>query len=295
MRPLSWSLEPPVVVPLAVSLAAYAIGLCRLRLRARHGAAALYRRAALFAAGWLALGLALVSPLHEAGERAFAPHMLEHEILMLVAAPLLVLAEPLPVLLWSMPAKARRALGRLANAQGARAAWRALSGPVVATVLQAVALWAWHAPALFDLALASDGWHIAQHLSFLLTALLFWNAMARLQRRPGGWAVATTCLFATSLVSGALGAVMAFSESPWYGAYARLGGAPFGLMPAEDQQLAGLLMWIPGGLVHAGVALAIVGRALRPGQAVGRTRGSALRFDAAGARTPSSASSSPRR
>jgi cytochrome c oxidase assembly factor CtaG len=75
--------------------------------------------------------------------------------------------------------------------------------------------------------------------------------------------LAVLCLFVTSLVSGALGALMAFSESPWYAGYARLGMAPFGLTPAEDQQLAGLIMWVPGGLVHALAALALVGMTLR--------------------------------
>ncbi|MDB5816511.1 MAG: hypothetical protein JWQ11_151, partial [Rhizobacter sp.] len=99
-------------------------------------------------------------------------------------------------------------------------------------------------------------------LSFLVSALLFWTAM--LHRTAGHSmssatrGVAALCLFATSIVSGALGALMAISQSPWYDGYARLGMTPFGLTPAEDQQVAGLLMWIPGGLVHALVALALV-------------------------------------
>ncbi|WP_407696273.1 cytochrome c oxidase assembly protein [Sphingobium sufflavum] len=76
--------------------------------------------------------------------------------------------------------------------------------------------------------------------------------------------VAALCLVATSIVSGALGALMAFATSPWYSGYARLGLAPFGLTPAEDQELAGLLMWVPGGLVHAVAALLVMRRLLRP-------------------------------
>ncbi|WP_311731801.1 cytochrome c oxidase assembly protein [Sphingomonas sp. BK069] len=125
--------------------------------------------------------------------------------------------------------------------------------------LQAVALWLWHAPVLFDRALASEGWHVAQHLSFLVTALLFWTAMLH-RRTPGG--MAALCLVVTAIVSGALGALMAFATTPWYVGYASLGMAPFGLTPAEDQQLAGLLMWVPGGLVHAGAALVLMRRLL---------------------------------
>jgi len=109
--------------------------------------------------------------------------------------------------------------------------------------------------------LASDGWHAAQHLSFLVSALLFWTAMLGRRTAP---ALAALCLVATSIVSGALGALMAFATSPWYAGYARLGMAPFGLTPAEDQQVAGLIMWVPGGLVHAGAALIVVRRMLKP-------------------------------
>jgi putative membrane protein len=88
--------------------------------------------------------------------------------------------------------------------------------------------------------------------------------MLSLRTSPG---VAALCLVATSIISGALGALMAFASSPWYVGYARLGMAPFGLTPAEDQQLAGLLMWVPGGLVHAGAALIVMRRILRPAHA----------------------------
>lgn len=76
--------------------------------------------------------------------------------------------------------------------------------------------------------------------------------------------MAGLCLFATSIVTGALGALMAFSSSPWYAGYARIGMAPLGLAPAEDQQIAGLIMWVPGGLVHAIAALVIVRGLLGP-------------------------------
>lgn len=265
-----WTLDPWITGPLGAGLLVFAIGWRRLRARSGLGAAALRRRAGLFLGGWTTLAIALVSPLHQAGERAFAPHMLEHELLMLLAAPLLVASEPLAVMLWAFPAAGRKAIGRVSRSGPVAVSWRALTEPVTATLLQAAALWLWHMPTLFDRALASGSWHIAQHLCFLLTALLFWSAMLHRRAgagRAGGWITAALCLFATSVVSGALGAVMAFSESPWYAAYARMGMAPFGLTPAEDQQLAGLLMWVPGGLVHAGAALALVAASLRTGAA----------------------------
>jgi putative membrane protein len=256
-----WSFEVWVVSPLAIALALYTTGWWRLRARAASPPG--WHRPLLFVAGWLIIALALVSPLHAAGARSFAAHMFEHELLMLAGAPLLVLARPLPVMLWGWPHAIRRPLGRSVLAPGVGATWSMLTHPVVATALQAVALWLWHAPSLFGLALAGEGWHVLQHLSFIVTALIFWSSMldeARIRHHPMS---AVIGLFVTAMVTGALGALMAFSASPWYAAYAQLGMTPFGLTPVEDQQLAGLLMWIPGGVVHAAAALAIVARLLK--------------------------------
>jgi len=254
---LGWTFDGWVVGPLLVSLAWYACGYLRLRRRSTV-ATAHHASAGWFLAGWAVLAAALVTPLHEAGERSFAAHMLEHELLMLVAAPLMVLSRPIGIGLWAFPQGVRRALGAFGHAIATP--WRALTAPVTATLLQAVALWLWHAPRLFDLALANTGWHVVQHVCFLATALLFWWAVLHGRERRVG--VSVGCLFFTATVSGALGALMAFSSSPWYAGYAASGLDAFGLTPAEDQQLAGLLMWIPGGLVHAGAGLVLFARRL---------------------------------
>jgi cytochrome c oxidase assembly factor CtaG len=262
-----WTWDPWIVSPIVLSAVLFAVSWRRLSSRSGRRSA-WRRRAWLFGGGLLTLVVALVSPLHEAGERSFALHMTEHELIMLLAAPLLVLAEPLVVLLWAFPAAARRGIGRMTSARPVTALWSRLTEPVTATLLQAIALWLWHAPPLFDLALSNDNWHAAQHLSFLLSSLLFWTAMlGRRGRHAGSVAqrgIAALCLFATSIVSGALGALMALSESPWYAGYAALGMAPFGLTPAQDQQVAGLIMWVPGGLVHAVAALLLVRSMLQP-------------------------------
>jgi putative membrane protein len=244
-----WTWDPVLIVPLVLGLLAYLLGFLRLRARADHGH---WRSFALFVSGWLVLALALVSPLHKAGERSFTLHMIEHELIMLVAALLLPMSRPLGVMLWALPRGARQAL-----APAGRGLNR-LTDPLLATALQAVALWGWHAPPLFNRALGHSAWHIAQHLTFLVTALLFWWAMLRTPNRG----LAALCLFLTSVIGGALGALMALSASPWYESYAAMGMMPFGLTPTEDQALAGLIMWVPGGLVHAGAALLLLGRYL---------------------------------
>jgi putative membrane protein len=252
---LGWTLDPSVTVPLLLTLILYVLGFARLWARSAQGRSALRRSAAFFVSGWATLATAIVSPLHEAGERSFTMHMIEHEIIMLAAALLLVLSRPGPVLLWAFPAGARQAMAGLGRAGWATSLWRSLTNPIVATALQAAAMWLWHMPSLFDRALAHEGWHVAQHLSFLVTALIFWWAMAHGRAGRHGFGVSAICLFVTSMIGGALGALMTFSASPWYKGYAAMGMTPIGLSPVEDQQLAGLLMWIPGGLVHAGAAL----------------------------------------
>lgn len=261
--PPAWTLDPAVVAPLLISGGLYLTGFVRLWRRSDGGRSCHLRNAGLFAVGWCVLAASLCSPLHEAGERSFALHMVEHELLMLVAAPLIAFSRPMAVLLWALPAQSRQ--GWAAGTYRAAMASR-LGDPVIATLLQGVVLIAWHAPPLFDRALGHEAWHVAQHLSFIVSALLFWWAMARRQEHRG-YALPALCLFATSLVGGLLGALMAFSSSPWYAGYAALGMTPFGLSPIEDQQLAGLLMWIPGGMVHAGAALFLLARALRSGEA----------------------------
>ncbi len=251
--PVAWTFDPWVTVPLALVLVIFLIGRGRLARRSTSPA----RPPWLFVGGWSVLTFALVSPLHEAGERSFTMHMIEHELIMLVATLLLAASRCGGILAWGLPASARRLIGGNWKAPLA-ALWRQLTDPVAATVVQAVVMWAWHAPALFDRALDSRGWHVAQHLSFVAASLFFWSAMLRPRR--GGYLLSAACLFLTSLVEGALGALMALSQSPWYSAYAAMGMSGIGLDPTTDQQLAGLVMWIPGGVVHGAAAVWLLHR-----------------------------------
>ena len=248
---IGWTTSPIVLIPLLVMALLYAIGFGRLWRRSDLGRPVLRGGAILFALGWITLAGALVSPLHEAGELSFTMHMIEHEIIMLVSALLIVLSRPGAALMWAFPARLRRPLGAVSRWKP----WRILADPFVATAIQAVVIIVWHLPWLFELTLRSEAWHIAQHLSFIGSALLFWWAMANTRSGRAGALIAALCLFVTSMIGGGLGALMAFSASPWYQGYAELGLTPFGLTPEEDQQLAGLIMWVPGGLYHLVAAL----------------------------------------
>lgn len=258
-REIGWTFDAQITAPLLAVVALYGFGLARLRKRASLGRQRLGRQAGLFLAGWLLLAGALVSPLHEGGEVSFALHMIEHELIMLPAALLLVAGRPGPALLWGLPVTVRRALRPLLTAR----LWSVIASPVMATALQGLVMIVWHIPGPFDLALRHESWHVAQHVCFVASALMFWWGMLGVGRARGGPLVAAICLFATSMLGGGLGALMALDLTPWYGAYADLGMTPFGLTPAEDQQLAGLIMWVPGGLFHLAAALLFFARSLR--------------------------------
>jgi len=195
--------------------------------------------AGLFAAGMLVSGAALLSPLHHLAERLVWAHMLQHEMLMVVAAPLLVMARPLEAWTWSLPAAWRRS-ARLP---------RILHDPLFAWSLHTLAVWGWHVPALFEAAVTSEAMHAAQHVSFFLTAALFWWTVLGPLSKP---LVAMVSLFATMLQTGALGALMTLARHPWYAG-----------STLEDQQLAGLIMWVPAGLAYPAAALLLGSQWLR--------------------------------
>lgn len=256
-----WPFEPWLLACLVASATLYAIGVARLWRRAGVGHGLRVAHVAAFGTGWLALAVALASPLDSLGVHLFSAHMLQHELLMLVAAPLLVIARPLAAWTWALPARSRPAVGGALRARGWRRAWAMIRSPLGAWLLHAVALWGWHAPAAFSLALVDPLVHALQHASFLGTALLFWWAVlgSNARSRLG---VALLSLFATMVHSTVLGALITLSPRTWYPGYAATSAA-LGADPLADQQLGGLLMWVPGGLVYLGVGLWLAARWLK--------------------------------
>ena len=232
----------------------YVRGVVRVWARAGRGRGVRVTDAVRFALGLIAVAVALLSPIHALADRSFAVHMIEHELLMVVAAPLLVLARPLEAAVWALPRNTRRAIASFLRAPALAASWTALTGAVAATLVHAIVLWIWHVPALFEAALASLPLHVLQHVCFFASALAFWWAVVGGARRRAG-PLSLACLFATMLQTSALGALLTLAPTPWY-AYAT--AAPFGLPALEDQQLGGLVMWVPGALAYVVVALWIV-------------------------------------
>jgi putative membrane protein len=259
-----WAAPAAVAVPLAALGLLYLVGALRMRRRAGALARARNARALAFAGGWLALALALLSPLHPLGELLFSAHMAQHELLMVIAAPLLVLGRPAVVALWALPRRVRHGLGSVARRSAIQRTWRTATRPLVAWGIHTLVLWTWHLPVLFEATLDSELVHAAQHLSFLGSALLFWSAIIdRPETIRSG--VAVLYVFVISIETALLGALLTFARTVWYPAYTAT--APqWGLTPLADQQLGGLIMWIPGGALYVVAGLLLGVRWLRAAQ-----------------------------
>jgi cytochrome c oxidase assembly factor CtaG len=258
----AWSFEPVVVVSLIMTAWLFIRGLGKVWRHSGIGKGIRRWEAIAFAGGWLVLFIALVSPVHAWGRVLFSAHMTQHEILMLLAAPLLVLGRPLIPFMWALPVHWSRRAGALGKSEWLQKSWRILTIPFVAWVIHAVVLWSWHVPVLFEAVLHNELIHTAQHLSFLLSALLFWWALIHGREGLMGYGAAALYVFTTSLHSGLLGALLTFSRSVWYPSYVGLTSS-WGLTPLEDQQLGGLIMWIPAGVLYAIAGLALIAGWLR--------------------------------
>lgn len=221
---------------LASAALLYLAGVARLWRKAGAGRGVTWANAGCFMLGWLTVAGALLSPLHHWAEARLWAHMVQHELLMVVAAPLFIVSRPLEALAWASRPGARALLSLAKLTESALLAW----------TLHAAAVLLWHVPGAFEAAVRDPWLHAAQHASFFVTALVFWRSAV--SRRTAVLAAAAA-LFTTMLYTGAVGALMTFSRTAWYAGYA-----------LEDQQLAGLVMWVPAGLAYPAAALWLLWR-----------------------------------
>jgi putative membrane protein len=248
----AWNLDPALILGAGVAAWAYRRGCSSGRDPVDIW------RARCFAAALVAIGVALVSPLDAASGALASAHMVQHVLLLLVAAPLLALSAPSTALLRGSPAVVRRAGGRWRRRLGlTRGNLRLLRHPVAVWLLHVTTLWFWHAAVPYDAALHHRLLHVLEHASFLVTALLFWRVVigARAADRvPNGFGV--LLVFAMAMQSVFLSALLTFAREPWYSGYATTTAA-WHLEPLADQQLAGVIMWIPAGLVYLAAGLGL--------------------------------------
>lgn len=227
---------------LAAVAALYVFAVVRSRASRRIAA---WPRAASFLGGLVVLGVALSPAAEAAAARRLSAHMIQHLALWLVAPPLLVWGRPVTAGMLALPLAPRRGLHRLEVR--VRPAMRVLAHPVVVWCVSAAALWGWHLPRAYQAAVRDAGVHASEHLAFLTAALLLWGAVlgSMPYRRPGRGA-AIVLLFATMVQSAWLAMVLGLTERVVYPVYA------IGAVDAlADQQLAGVLMWVPMAVVYS--------------------------------------------
>jgi putative membrane protein len=245
----SWSLDPAVLAGLAVAGFAYGRGVRTLWRHAHRRGVAPWHVVS-FAGGLVALCVALVSPLHAVATELLWAHMVQHVLLVLAAAPLLVLGAPVLPMSVAIPAAWRRRVRSWGHVEPLRSVRLVLTWPIVAWLLHVAVMWMWHVPSIYQAATTNSGLHAVEHASFLATALLFWwVAIPSGGRRRLGGGTDVLYVFTGGIQSGVLGALFTFAGAPLYPVYAHT-ALRWGTSPLQDQQLAGLIMWIPGGLVY---------------------------------------------
>ena len=252
---LDWGLDPLAFSGIALVAALYLIAVRRVAAAHPRNPHPAYR-SWLFGAGLAAIGLALLSPIEVYEGQLFSVHMVQHLLLELVAAPLLLAAAPITLALRAAsPAWRRRLLAFLHSR-----VVRVLAFPVVAWVLFAAVNWGWHFSTLYDQALEDDPLHYLQHVSFLAASLLFWWPVVAAD--PGPWRlphpVRILYLFLAMPQNSFLGVAIMSASSVLYPHYVTNARA-WGPTPLEDQQLGGVIMWVVGDLAFlAAMALVVV-------------------------------------
>jgi putative membrane protein len=245
----AWPAEPLLLLTIFFGACFYWVGWCRLE-RVAGGQAVSARQAACFFAGLVAVGLALVSPIAVYSERLFFVHMAQHLLLLLLAPPLLLLGKPMAPLLWGFPATWRRRLGRLLTPGRPLARLgHVLTAPHFAAAAFVATIAIWHVPDFYDAAQGRTFTHDLEHLMFFGTALLYWWPVIHPAggRRRLTYAMALPYLLPPFLESMLIGVLLTFADRPLYRTHADM-AMPWGVTPVTDQQLGGLIMWIPGGI-----------------------------------------------
>ncbi len=256
-----WSVDPLTLFLLMLSLVLYQVGQFKIshkRMTAKSAHKHRSRKLAFYI-GWTVVLIALCSPIDVLGEFLFSAHMVQHELLMLLAAPLLVISRPSSALLNGFPLVVRRGWGAALRSSYISFGWKALVSPTGAWVLHAAGLWVWHLPFLFNASLQDNMVHTLQHFSFLFIALVFWYSIFHCVHNR---LLAVLYLFTTALHASALGALITLSPTVWYAPYKET-TIRYGLSALHDQQIGGIIMWMPAGIAFIAVGLYLAASYLR--------------------------------
>jgi putative membrane protein len=257
----AWNWDPLIIVSLLLLTMAYIKGFKNIhqkRKRTQVSSALGKKELVFFALSVLFLIIALMSPVDRWSDELQAWHMIQHMLIMMIAAPFFILAAPLFVFLWSLPLKLRQKVRPVYKwLYGHKSGWYFMWQPIFLWSIFAFTLWIWHLPRLYEAALLLPWLHDLQHISFFMAACLFWRILLDpIHRFKMGRALGIFYLFATTLHATLLGVFMTLSPKLWYGFYE--GRTRFwNLSSLEDQQLAGLIMWMPACMVYVVVTVLI--------------------------------------
>lgn len=241
---VSWPLFPLLLV-----FVLYSLGLRQL-WRGGGGRGVSCIQAGSFIAGGALVLITWSGPLNRGAASSLAAHVAQHMVLMGAVPPLLLLGRPGVVTLGLLPTRTARALTAPLRKARRLQFWALLASPVTAMLVQSAVMWSWHLPAAMDLAIQNAGWHGVMHASFLATGLWFWAALLRSIRNPdAGAGSGALAIVGSMMAMGLLGALLTFADRPRYPVYAEL-AAQLGRSALGDQQLAGLIMWVPSALPY---------------------------------------------
>jgi len=256
----------PMLAALLVTGAIYARGwrVLSRRTPVRFGNG----RLAAFLGGLGVIAVAVASPLHALADQRLSAHMTQHQLLMMLAPPLLWLGAPVAPMLLGLPRWMRRPVATGLASRIVRTTARVIAHPAFGWIAFAIAFWAWHAPRLYELALRSHAWHHLEHACFFATAMLFWRPVILAWPARSPWPRWTMIpyLLLADLENTVLGAILTFFDRVIYPAYATVprAGTIFAL---EDQSMAGVIMWVPGSLIFLFAAVWLAVEAL-PGSSL---------------------------
>jgi cytochrome c oxidase assembly factor CtaG len=262
---LSWAWRPEIIVTLGLAAAVHLVGRWRLKRRGATGLVNLWRSVS-YLSGLAVLWIGLMSPIDVLSGQFFYMHMIQHLLLVMIAPPLLLLADPMPIMLWGLPAPLRLEVGRWLRPEATfRRALRTLSAPGLVWFYFVATLVGWHDPNLYNLTLVSDLVHDLEHLTFFGTAMLFWwhviGAAPHIHKRLSRGMRAAYALSVVP-VNALTGISIAFASEPTYTYYTTI--PRLGRMTAlQDQMLGGVIMWIPGSMMYIIAALVLIATAFR--------------------------------
>lgn len=260
-----WTLDPWVLAPLSLTGMLYLSGISLLRRKRHAGIAVRWPALASAALGMVVIFFALMWPLDAFSESSFAAHMAQHMLLIAGAGPLLAAARPGIAITAALAAVSPALAATLAQPRK----WlRVMLLPSVVFAVHGAVIWGWHAPLLFESALRWEWVHRIEHVSFLIAGYWYWAVLLRqADAEGGGHAAAALWSLATLMHTGLLGALITFAPRPLYATYIETQGSVAAAL--QDQQLAGLLMWVPMAIPYVIGGLAFAAAWMQKGERFG--------------------------